>query len=179
MGFYWSSTLLLEPAMEKKQSSVKRGLTLARLKEISKKKKQCSAFSRIVGKLFSELKLVTDNLSLHLCRSQLRSHWKKMQVLQSVTECFIATQSGGSALLYTEGFLQPTTLVLTWLRCLQNVPTYLCSLLSLWTLVSLRSGVSCLSSQSSKSIITFVANQALYVWVCVRVWCHYCVIVFV
>ena len=33
------------------------------------------AFSRNVGKLFSELKLVTDKL-LHLCRSQLRTHWK-------------------------------------------------------------------------------------------------------
>ena len=31
------------------------------------------AFSRNVGKLFSELKFVTDNLPLHLCRSQLRS----------------------------------------------------------------------------------------------------------
>ena len=34
------------------------------------------AFNRNVGKLFSELKLVTDNLSLYLCSSQLRSHWK-------------------------------------------------------------------------------------------------------
>ena len=35
------------------------------------------AFSQNVGKLFSELKLVTDNLSLYLCSSQLRSHWKQ------------------------------------------------------------------------------------------------------
>ena len=31
---------------------------------------------RNISKLFSELKLVTDNLSLYLCSSQLRSHWK-------------------------------------------------------------------------------------------------------
>ena len=29
------------------------------------------------AKLFSNIKLVTDNLPLHLCRSQLRSHWKQ------------------------------------------------------------------------------------------------------
>ena len=34
------------------------------------------AFSQNVGKLFTEIKLVTENLLLHLCRSQLRSHWK-------------------------------------------------------------------------------------------------------
>ena len=32
------------------------------------------AFSRNINKLFSELKLVTDNLSLYLCSSQMRSH---------------------------------------------------------------------------------------------------------
>ena len=36
--------------------------------------KVTGAFSGNVGKLFSELKLVTDNLSLYLCSSQLRSH---------------------------------------------------------------------------------------------------------
>ena len=40
------------------------------------------AFSKNVGKLFSELNLVTDNLSLYLCSSQLRSQWKK-------TPCFL------------------------------------------------------------------------------------------
>ena len=30
-----------------------------------------------LSKVFSELKLVTDNLSLYSCSSQLRSHWKK------------------------------------------------------------------------------------------------------
>ena len=34
------------------------------------------AFSRNIGKLFSELKLVIDNLCLYFCSSQLRSHWK-------------------------------------------------------------------------------------------------------
>ena len=34
------------------------------------------AFSRNVGKLFSKLKFVTDNFSLYLCSSQLRSHWR-------------------------------------------------------------------------------------------------------
>ena len=34
------------------------------------------AFSQNPDKLFSELKLVTDNLSLYSCSSQLRSHWK-------------------------------------------------------------------------------------------------------
>ena len=45
------------------------------------------AFSQNVGKLFSELKLVTDIL----CRSQLRSHWKKLRVEyeQSVDVCSI------------------------------------------------------------------------------------------
>ena len=32
------------------------------------------AFSRNVGKLFSKLKFVTDNFSLYVCSSQLRSH---------------------------------------------------------------------------------------------------------
>ena len=34
------------------------------------------AFSWNISKLFSGLKLVTDNLSLYLCSNQLRSHWK-------------------------------------------------------------------------------------------------------
>ena len=33
-------------------------------------------FSQNVDKLFSKLELVTDNFSLYLCHSQLRSHWK-------------------------------------------------------------------------------------------------------
>ena len=39
-------------------------------------RKLTGSFSQNVSKLLSELKLVTDNLLLHLCRSQLRSHWK-------------------------------------------------------------------------------------------------------
>ena len=38
-------------------------------------KMMTGAFSQNVGKLFSELKLVTDNLFLYWCSSQLRSHW--------------------------------------------------------------------------------------------------------
>jgi len=34
------------------------------------------AFSRNFSKLFSDLKFVTDDISLYLCSSQLRSHWK-------------------------------------------------------------------------------------------------------
>ena len=42
------------------------------------------AFSWNVGKLFSELLLVADNLLLHSCRSQLRSHWKKKRNVVAV-----------------------------------------------------------------------------------------------
>ena len=38
--------------------------------------KSGSGLGTRLGKLFSELKLVTDNLSLYLCSSQLKSHWK-------------------------------------------------------------------------------------------------------
>ena len=44
------------------------------------RKRACQCFVWSIqskrSKLFCELKLVTDNLSLYLCSSQLRSHWK-------------------------------------------------------------------------------------------------------
>ena len=67
----------IQTGMANEENSSEKNLPTFRLNApvvIRVKVMTTGAFSRNVGKFFSELKLVTDNLSLHSCRSQLRSH---------------------------------------------------------------------------------------------------------
>ena len=64
------------------------------------------AFSQNFSKLFSELKLVTDNLSLHSCRSQLRSHWR-----------YISLPSCASKLARSSAHRSTNSLLVPWLHC--------------------------------------------------------------
>ena len=50
-----------------------------------RKLKMTGAFSWNIGKLFSELKLVADNFPLNLCRCQLRSYWKALILMDSLS----------------------------------------------------------------------------------------------
>ena len=87
------------------------------------------AFSQNVGKLFSELKLVTDIL----CRSQLRSHWKKLRVEyeQSVDVCS-SINAVLSLLLWTQSL---TCLVVTGVSLPPSGQGYLSSELRMCQLV--------------------------------------------
>ena len=66
------------------------------------------AFNQNVGKLFSELKLVTDNLFFHLCSSQLRSHWIWLQLFAIVIKYYLE-YSYQLALCYIYAFSRIST----------------------------------------------------------------------